>query len=180
MNFEWRLFSICLQTYKKFIWQIRLIVKAFWAFWGHCFSRPCLAVSLRNRKQQNIPVSIKRFRVTSWLQQGYNSYFFQDSSLYVCANKVALKKMMCWIFSAFLFVSMTLIQPNPLAEAKPADGDQCLLEEGNGCVWDEGTKPPPNCCGEGLMCERTLTLTCVPKIPADGDQCLEEGDDCEG
>jgi len=104
----------------------------------------------------------------------------------VCANKVAptnkvaLKKMMWWIFSAFLFVSMTLIQPNPLAEAKPADGDQCLLEEGNGCLWDEGTKPPPNCCGEGLMCERTLTLTCVPKIPADGDQCLEEGDDCEG
>ena len=35
---------------QKFIWQIRLIVKAFWAFWGHCFSRPCLAVSLRNIK----------------------------------------------------------------------------------------------------------------------------------
>jgi len=118
---------------------------------------------------------------------GYNSYFFQDSS--VCANKVALtnkvalKKMMWWIFSAFLFVSMTLIQPNPLTEAKrpiPADGDQCV-EEGDGCLWNADDKNVTNCC-EGLMCELAKTLehgTCVrPEIPADGDQCLEEGDDC--
>merc|ERR1712126_363724 len=115
-----------------------------------------------------------------------------------CAKKVALKKMMWWIFPAFLFVSMTLIQPNPLTEAKrpiPADGDQCL-EEGDSCLWNGNTR---ECC-EGLMCESIRVSRavrrhmCTPaatveviddqdevettEIPADGDQCLEEGDSC--
>jgi len=114
----------------------------------------------------------------------------------VCANKVALtnkvalKKMMWWIFSAFLFVSMTLIQPNPLTEAKrpiPADGDQCV-EEGDSCLWNADNKDV-TCC-EGFVCQLTkneghgtkvlefkhFNGTCVPKKPA--DQCLEEGDGC--
>ena len=90
----------------------------------------------------------------------------------MCANTVALKKMMWWIFSAFLFVSMTLIQPNPLAEAKPADGDQCV-EEGDGCLWNADDKNVTNCC-KGLMCELAKTHygCCYLVIHVRGEICL--------